>query len=74
MLRQANFNIPKHLPFLEAVCWDLGDVHDLTPDEMLSRYERSWDYRGILADVEGREKTFVWKLAAAKGSWLQLDV
>lgn len=74
MLQQADFDIPKHLPFLEAVCWDLGDVHDLTPDEMLNRYERSWDYRGTLADVEGREKTFVRTLAAAKGSWLQLDV
>lgn len=74
MLQQANFNIPKHLPFLEAVCWDLGDVHDLTPDEMLNRYERSWDYRGTLADLEGREKAFVRRLAAAKGSWLQVDV
>jgi hypothetical protein len=74
MSQQAHFEVPKHLPFLEAVCWDLGDVHDLTPDEMLNRYERGWEYRGILADVEGGEKVFIRKLAAAKGSWLQLNV
>lgn len=74
MQQQAHFDIPKDLPFLEAVCWDMGDVHELTPDEMLNRYERSWEYRGTLADVEGREKAFVRELAVAKGSWLQLDV
>lgn len=74
MQPQINFEIPERLPFLEAICWDLGDVHDLTPDEMLNRYERGWDYRGTLADVEGNEKAFVGKLAAAKGSWLQIDV
>lgn len=76
MQQQGNANpeVPKHLPFLEAVCWDLRDVYNLTPDEMLSRYERGWEYRGALADVEGEEKAFVWKLAVAKGSWLQLHV
>ncbi len=74
MHQRANFNIPERLPFLEAVCWDLRDVRDLTPDEMLNRYERSWDYRGSLADVEGKEKAFIKELAIAKGSWLQLDV
>ncbi len=74
MKQQARFEVPNHLPFLEAVCWDLGDVHKLTPDEMLNRYERGWEYRGILADVEGGEKTFIRKLAVAKGSWLQKDI
>jgi len=74
MRQQTKFKIPKHLPFLEAVCWDLGDVHDLTPNEMLNRYERSWEYRGTLADVEGGEKAFIRELATSKGSWLQLDV
>ena len=52
----------------------LRDVHDLTPDEMLNRYERGWEYRGALADLEGQERAFVHKLAVAKGSWLQVDV
>jgi hypothetical protein len=74
MQQQTNFDIPEKLPFLEAVCWDLVDVQDLTPDEMLNRYERGWDYRGALADVEGKEKLFIRKLAVTKGSWLQIDV
>lgn len=73
MQKEVDFDIPDQLPFLTAVCWDLGDVHDLTPDEMLNRYERSWDYRGALADVEGEEKVFIRKLAVTKGSWLQLE-
>ncbi|WP_262731430.1 hypothetical protein [Alloalcanivorax marinus] len=74
MQQQGHFNIPGRLPFLEAVCWDLRDVHGLTPDEMLNRYERGWEYRGALADLEGQERAFVHKLAVAKGSWLQVDV
>lgn len=74
MHQQTNFDIPSQLPFLKAVCWDLVNIQDLTPDEMLNRYERGWDYRGALADVKGDEKVFIRKLAIAKGSWLQLDV
>lgn len=67
-------DVPIKLPFLEAVCWDLDDVKVLAPDEMLSRYERGWDNRGVLADLDGDEKNFVAQLAREKGSWLQLDV
>ena len=67
-------DVPNKLPFLEAICWDLGDVNVLALDEILSRYERSWDNRGILADLDGAEKGFVAQLAKEKGSWLQLDV
>lgn len=65
---------PLHLPFLEAVCWDLADVNCLNLDEMLSRYERGWMYQGTLADLEGAERDFLYQLAKAKGSWLQLNV
>ena len=70
----ANLQRPDRLPFLEAVCWDLGDINQLTLDEMLNRYERGWDYLGVLADLEGAEKIFLAKLARAKGSWLQSNV
>lgn len=70
----ADLKMPEHLPFLEAICWDLDDVHKLTPDEMLCRYERGWDYRGALADLEGNERDFLARLAKAGGSWLQVDV
>ena len=74
MTQRPDIEVPRRLPFLEAVCWDVADVHALTADEMLSRYERSWEYRGVLGDIEGREKAFLRELAAARGSWLQLDV
>lgn len=48
-------------------------MYVLAPDEMLSRYERGWDSRGVLADLEGEDKTFVAELAEEKGSWIQLD-
>jgi len=65
---------PKKLPFLEAVCWDLGNINQLDQDEILNRYERGWEYRGVLADLEGDEKAFLIPLAKAKGSWLQVNV
>lgn len=74
MHANADTIIPESLPFLEAICWDLGNVHDLTLDEMLCRYERGWEYRGALADLDGQEKTFLAELARAKGSWLQVHV
>ena len=63
--------IPNKLPFLEAICWELNDVYSLTPDEMLNRYERGWENRGVLADLHGDEKIFLTQLVKEKGSWLQ---
>ncbi len=67
-------DVPVKLPFLEAICWDLGDVHVLALDEMLNRYERGWRNRGTLANLDGAERDFVAQLAKEKGSWLLLDV
>lgn len=65
---------PVHLPFLQAICWQRGNVTDLDADEMLDLYERGWNYRGVLADLEGDELAFVKALAQAKHSWLINDV
>jgi len=74
-IRTTNkFNKPAKLPFLEAVCWDLRDVTLLSEDEMLNRYERCWNYRGVLADIPPEEQEFIAALAKAKGSWLQINV
>jgi len=40
-------SIPKKLPFLEAICWQTKDVYQFTPEQMLSRYERNWEYRKL---------------------------
>jgi hypothetical protein len=73
-MRQQEIDIPTQLPFLQAICWDLHDVKQLTRDEMLNRYERGWANRGVLADLEGKEKEFARQLAVDAGSWIQVDV
>lgn len=66
--------IPEHLPFLEAICWQIDNARDLSPFEMLCRYERGWRYRGVLADLEGEERAFARQLAKEFGSWIVNDV
>lgn len=65
---------PRELPFLKAVCWDLSNVDLLTLDEILNRYERGWDYRGVFAEISPQEMQFIADLARTKGSWLQTSV
>ena len=67
-------DIPSKLPFLSAICCDLDDVHILDLNEMLNRYERGWENKGVLADLNGIERGFLTQLAKIKGSWLQLDL
>jgi hypothetical protein len=65
---------PTELPFLAAICWQTDDVLHFTEDEMLNRYERGWNYRGVLEDLQGEELQFVRYLAQSKGSWLAANV
>lgn len=37
----------EELPFLESICWQTADIYHFTPEEMLSRYERGWEYRKL---------------------------
>ena len=57
-MKQQTVNQEKHLPFLEAVCWDLRDVYALTPAQMLTRYEKGLEYEGILGELDQDERTF----------------
>ncbi|MBW4552550.1 MAG: hypothetical protein KME35_15785 [Aphanocapsa sp. GSE-SYN-MK-11-07L] len=65
---------PERLPFLETICWQTADVYRLTPEQMLSRYERGWRYRQILGNLEGQELTFLKTLAKSYNSWLQAEL
>lgn len=66
---------PKNLPFLEVLCWDLpAGIHGLDEDDALNRYERGWNYHGVLAEADKGEKAFIKRLAEQKGSWLILHV
>ncbi len=63
--------IPNKLPFLESICWQTRDVYQFTPEQMLSRYERGWQYRDLFGNLEGEELEFLKNLARHYHSWLQ---
>ncbi|MEE9353950.1 MAG: hypothetical protein V3U75_00010 [Methylococcaceae bacterium] len=63
-------HIPEHVPLLEAICWQLDDLTQLSDNEILDIYERGWMYKGVLADLSGEELVFLRALAKAKQSWL----
>lgn len=63
--------VPKRLPFLESICWQTADVYRFTPEQMLSRYERGWEYRQLFSNLEGEELIFLKELAKRYNSWLQ---
>ncbi|MBD2597152.1 hypothetical protein H6G74_22900 [Nostoc spongiaeforme FACHB-130] len=67
-------NVPKKLPFLESICWQTGDVYHFTPEQMLSRYERGWQYRQLFNNLEGEELNFLKTLARRYHSWLEACV
>lgn len=66
--------IPNKLPFLESICWQTADVYQFTPDQMLSRYERGWQYHQLFNNLEGEELSFLKELAKYYDSWLQVEL
>ncbi|CUR30997.1 hypothetical protein [Planktothrix tepida] len=63
-------SIPEKLPFLERLCWQRIGIENLTPLEMLKRYERGWHYRDIFGEINPTEAEFIQQLAQQYGSWL----
>jgi hypothetical protein len=63
---------PAALPFLEAISWFDAQPYLLSPLEMLSRYERGWRHRGVLADPSAEELAWIASLARAYGSTLHV--
>ncbi|MEO1295664.1 MAG: nucleotidyl transferase AbiEii/AbiGii toxin family protein [Cyanobacteria bacterium J06636_16] len=64
------FSVPDQLPFLQAICWQIKDIHGLTPQEILKCYERGWHYRGVVGNVGPEEQAFIQTLSQYYGSWL----
>lgn len=62
--------IPPHLPFLSALCWQVSQIQDLSPADMLHCYERGWHYRKVLGPLGEEEQNFVNSLVHHYGSWL----
>lgn len=70
MIRVPDGFIPDRLPFLQAICWQIQDIHGFSPQEMLHRYEQGWHYRGVLADIDRQEMAFIRSLVKEYGSCL----
>lgn len=62
--------VPAKLPFLESICWQTKDVYRFTRQEMLSRYERGWNYRTLFNNLSEEELNFIKELAQHYKSWL----
>lgn len=66
--------IPKELPFLKAICWQVADIKSFTPEEMLITCGRGWRYLDVLGEPSLEELIFVKALIQHYGSWLTNDV
>ncbi|MFT3775321.1 MAG: hypothetical protein QM820_58985 [Minicystis sp.] len=64
--------IPESLPFLESLSWFDTRWRELSPFEMLQRYERGFRHRGVTADLSPEETAFLRALIRHFGS--ELDV
>ena len=62
--------VPDELPFLASLSWFDAGYRDLSPLEMLARYEKGIRLAGVTAELSGEERAFVRALARAYGSVL----
>jgi hypothetical protein len=65
--------VPERLPFLESISWFDRSYRDLSPLDMLRRYEAGWRYKGVLADPSPEEWTFIRELVERFGSYLDVQ-
>ena len=66
-------DMPAHLPFLEAISWYDRKPHELTPRQMLSRYEAAWRFVGVLGEPSNEERAWIRYLVEQHGSTLDPD-
>ena len=67
-----DFVVPAELPFLAAISWFDAEYHDLTPLDMLRRYEDGWRHRGVLGEPSAGEWRFIRSLVERFGSVLRV--
>ena len=65
--------VPERLPFLESISWFDRLYRDLSPLDMLKRYEAGWRYKGVLADPSPEEWAFIRELVRRFGSYLDVQ-
>lgn len=64
--------IPEELPFLKSLSWSDVNYRDLSPLDMLRRYESGWRHLGVLADPSPEEWELIRTLVARFGSFLRV--
>ena len=64
--------IPEQLPFLESISWFDRNYRDLTPLDMLRRYEAGWRWLGVLSDPSPEEWVLIRELIQRHGSYLDI--
>lgn len=65
-------SVPAELPFLESLSSFDALWRELSPLEMLQRYESGWRHRGVTADLSMEEAAFVRALIERFGSVLDV--
>ncbi len=70
---KEEITVPEPLPFLESISWFDRNYRDLSPLDMLKRYEAGWRYKGVLADPSPQEWTFIRELVQRFGSYLDVQ-
>jgi len=60
--------VPDQLPFLKSISWFDQDYRNLSPLDMLRRYEASWRHLGVLGDPSPEEWAFIKTLVERFGS------
>ena len=65
--------VPERLPFLESISWFDRLYRDLSPLDMLRRYEAGWRYKGVLNDPSPEEWAFIRELVQRFGSYLDVQ-
>ena len=69
---EAALVVPEELPFLASVSWFDARWRELSPLEMLQRYEKSWRFCGVTADPSADELAFLRALIQRFGSVLDV--
>lgn len=65
-------SIPEDLPFLESISWFDRLWRDLSPLDMLRRYESGWRYLGVTGSPSPEEWTLIRALVTRYGSHLDV--
>ena len=64
--------VPEDLPFLKSISWFDARYRDLSPLDMLRRYESGWRWLGVSEDPTPEEWEFIRALVARFGSHLDV--